>query len=340
MKNPRIHYVTSSYCSHARAANSYLGLIKAKYPIVATVESADIVIIHKEPHNYGAIFEAHPVLRQKYVIGYCVWEATELPEAYRRSISHVQEVWTCSQYCHNVFKNYHASVTRIPHTIHRPVICHEKDRQFVRTMTDYRDRHFYYLTITQKRDRRKNLRGLIRAFQNLSHSIPNARLIVKTSSNGSGIPHWDGPIVYIPGWFSESQINALYELAHVYVSLHHAEGWGLTLSDAMIFQKPVLATGYSGNLEFMNDENSILVDYSEENIHHGDCFGSFNAGMKWAYPDEEDAAKKMYMLYEAYHSSAIDQKIKNATERIKIFSPAVIADCIYQRLEQIGSFLR
>ena len=46
-----------------------------------------------------------------------------------------------------------------------------------------------------------------------------------------------------------------------YVSLHRAEGFGLTLAEAMAIGKPVIATGYSGNVDFMNDANSYLVDY-------------------------------------------------------------------------------
>jgi glycosyltransferase involved in cell wall biosynthesis len=44
-----------------------------------------------------------------------------------------------------------------------------------------------------------------------------------------------------------------------YISLHRSEGFGLTMAEAMYFSKPVIATGYSGNLEFMNEENSFLV---------------------------------------------------------------------------------
>ena len=44
-----------------------------------------------------------------------------------------------------------------------------------------------------------------------------------------------------------------------YASLHRAEGFGLTIADAMALGKPVVATGYSGNLEFMTDANGYLV---------------------------------------------------------------------------------
>ena len=46
-----------------------------------------------------------------------------------------------------------------------------------------------------------------------------------------------------------------------YVSLHRSEGLGLTMAEAMALGKPVIATVYSGNLQFMTPENSHLVDY-------------------------------------------------------------------------------
>src|SRR5688572_32239647 len=52
-----------------------------------------------------------------------------------------------------------------------------------------------------------------------------------------------------------------------YVSLHRSEGLGLTMAEAMARAKPVIATGYSGNLDFMNDANSYLVPYTRSEEH-------------------------------------------------------------------------
>ena len=54
---------------------------------------------------------------------------------------------------------------------------------------------------------------------------------------------------------------ALTALSDCYVSLHRAEGFGLGLAEAMALGRPVIATGYSGNLDFMTDENGYLVPY-------------------------------------------------------------------------------
>ena len=55
--------------------------------------------------------------------------------------------------------------------------------------------------------------------------------------------------------------SSLIALCDCYVSLHRAEGFGLGPAEAMWLGKPVIATGYSGNLDFMTPTNSLLVDY-------------------------------------------------------------------------------
>ena len=58
------------------------------------------------------------------------------------------------------------------------------------------------------------------------------------------------------------EIAALIAKADCYVSLHRSEGFGLTLADSMALGTPVIATGYSGNMDFMDERNSYLVDWT------------------------------------------------------------------------------
>ena len=65
----------------------------------------------------------------------------------------------------------------------------------------------------------------------------------------------------IDRYMTPSDKNALTATCDCYVSLHRSEGFGLTMAEAMYVGKPVIATGYSGNLDFMTAENGLLVDY-------------------------------------------------------------------------------
>ncbi|MFO1146555.1 MAG: hypothetical protein U1E33_08450 [Rhodospirillales bacterium] len=64
----------------------------------------------------------------------------------------------------------------------------------------------------------------------------------------------------------------------------------------MLLGKPVVATGFSGNVDFMNKENSLLVDYSVVPI--GKTILPYDADMRWAVPSEEHAAVLMRRLYD------------------------------------------
>ena len=57
------------------------------------------------------------------------------------------------------------------------------------------------------------------------------------------------------------ELNGLIQACDCYVSLHRSEGFGLTMAEAMLLGKPVIATGYSGNLEFMDRGNSLLIGH-------------------------------------------------------------------------------
>ncbi len=59
--------------------------------------------------------------------------------------------------------------------------------------------------------------------------------------------------------FSESDMIAFIGAFDILVSLHRSEGFGLTLAEAMAQGVAVIATGFSGNMQFMTDANARLV---------------------------------------------------------------------------------
>jgi glycosyltransferase involved in cell wall biosynthesis len=104
------------------------------------------------------------------------------------------------------------------------------------------------------------------------------------------------PAVILDSFLSKGEVNALISLADCYTSLHRSEGFGLPLAEAMYLKKPVIATAYSGNLDFMNVNNSFLVKYRLSEIKED--IGPYKAGSVWAEPDIEHAAALMRQVYE------------------------------------------
>ncbi len=92
------------------------------------------------------------------------------------------------------------------------------------------------------------------------------------------------PIVVLDRPLSLADLPRLYAAADVYVSASRGEGWGRPMLEAMACRIPVVATRWSGNLEFMHDENSVLLDVEGlcEIDHRAEI--AFYRGHRWAEP--------------------------------------------------------
>jgi glycosyltransferase involved in cell wall biosynthesis len=91
------------------------------------------------------------------------------------------------------------------------------------------------------------------------------------------------------------QSLALTAAADVVLSLHRSEGFGLVLAEAMLLGKPVVATGWSGNMDFMDDTTAMLVP--SRLVAPNDPRGVYRAcGAMWAEPDIQAAATMLRRL--------------------------------------------
>ena len=122
-----------------------------------------------------------------------------------------------------------------------------------------------------------------------------------------------------------------------YVSLHRAEGWGLTMAEAMAGGKPVIATAYSGNVDFMTPENSWMVPYRLVDIP--DTAGPYAGCRRWAEPDLDAAAAAMRDVYEHPDRAATKAQQGAADMRARAVSDAG-PDKIAARLAALRSLSR
>jgi hypothetical protein len=116
------------------------------------------------------------------------------------------------------------------------------------------------------------------------------------------------------------------------VSLHRSEGFGLTMAEAMYLGKPVIATAYSGNLDFMTDENSYLVDY--ELVPIGADAAPYPPGGEWAEPDVEHAARLMRRVFEDQAESR-DRGARAASAIRETHSAATAGARMAERLDVV-----
>jgi hypothetical protein len=138
----------------------------------------------------------------------------------------------------------------------------------------------------------------------------------------------------IDGVFSRSEVNSLMQAADCYVSLHRSEGFGLTMAEAMSLGKPVIATSYSGNLEFMSQANSYPVKYKLTAIETPQ--GPYREG-QWANPDVGHAAELMRFVFENRNEAkAVGRRAR--ADILRNLSPASTGEFMRNRLLRIAAF--
>lgn len=229
-------------------------------------------------------------------VGVWAWELEQFPKEMLSAATLFDEVWTLSQF----------SAASLRERIDKPVFVFPlavappeppQDSALVAVHESFQFLLIFdYLSVFE----RKNPLAVIEAFSSAFSPAEGPVLVVK-SINGDLKPldrervrlaAADRPdIVFMDDYVTKSERNALLASADAYVSLHRAEGFGLTMAEAMIMGKPVIATGYSGNLDFMTEENSFLVPYKLGEVPLG-C-DPYPAGAPWADPDVDAAARLM-----------------------------------------------
>ena len=118
-----------------------------------------------------------------------------------------------------------------------------------------------------------------------------------------------------------------------YVSLHRCEGFGLTMAEAMYFGKPCIATGYSGNMDFMTPSNSYPVGYRLVPLAQN--WGPYEAGDQWAEPEIDHAAALMQQVYTHPAEVARRGQIAAADMR-RAYSAAAVGQAIQRRLQLLA----
>ena len=110
----------------------------------------------------------------------------------------------------------------------------------------------------------------------------------------------------------------------------------MTMAEAMALGKPVIATAYSANLDFMTPNNSFLVGY--ELVRLEQDYGPYPRGSAWADPDLGHASGLMRHVYEnREHAREVAQR--GSRDIWRYLSPEAVGERIVRRLELIGERL-
>jgi glycosyltransferase involved in cell wall biosynthesis len=256
----------------------------------------------------GHDYFPHQLLRGTKRIGQWYWELSRTPDYWTRAIDLVDEIWAGSVFCAEAFQN---STTKGVHVI-PPLVAdwtHRPTKEARRAFPNLPPEAYVFMAIFDfaSGTRRKNPQGMIAAFTAAFPPIDRDRpyLVLKyhgtkydlraaadIEKSAAKDPH----IILMDGVFPDDKLYDLKDACDCYVSLHRAEGFGLNIAEAMLAEKPVICTGYSGNLDFTNEQNSFLVSYRLTKLNPGDYYHS--EGQEWAEPDFDDAVSDMQLVYQ------------------------------------------
>lgn len=133
-----------------------------------------------------------------------------------------------------------------------------------------------------------------------SDRIMTSRMIDKLLSE---VRKGEYPKVYmLHGALEPEEIQSVYQNKKVkaLVSATRGEGYGLPLLEAATAGLPVMATNFSGHLDFLNNGNFIKFDYDLSPVHQSRIDGQiFVPGTKWAEVKEEDFKSKVKKFYKS-----------------------------------------
>jgi glycosyltransferase involved in cell wall biosynthesis/SAM-dependent methyltransferase len=274
----------------------------------------------------------------KYTIGVWAWETDAVPASWDHAFALVDEIWVYSSYIVELLSHVApVPVVRVPLPILPPSTTETQLSIDVPDAFTFLFVFDFFSTLP-----RKNPLGLIDAFKRAFKPGEGPHLLLK-SFNGDYKPDrlaqlqaaTDGraDIHVVDKFLPESERARLMERCDAYVSLHRAEGFGLTLGEAMALGKPVIATGFSGNLDFMTATNSYLVDYEMTRV--GPDAENYPADGQWAEPDLDHAAALMREVWE--DQDAARQRGARASHDIAAgFSIQGVGDLARRRLKRLS----
>jgi glycosyltransferase involved in cell wall biosynthesis len=284
--------------TESRREHSFLTENESRHRVLLTsINSDQLIAAH---HRIEPDF-----FNNRYVIGQWFWELEESPWWFSDAYPYVDELWAPSRFIESMLirsvpERIHVEYVPLP--VHAPEIDVALDRQYFGL-----DDRFMFLFMFDFMSvmKRKNPLGLIKAFAQVLSNGDGPQLVIKTINGDKRPVEYEAlkaavdaqsGVTLIDKYFTKIETATLTSLADCYVSLHRSEGLGLTMSEAMALGIPVIATGYSGNLDFMNNENSLLVPSSQVAV--GEGAEGYSPHAMWVEPDISAAASHMRDVYQ------------------------------------------
>lgn len=290
----------------------------------------NLVVANADASEHMRFWIPEHVRRGKVNVGYWVWETEALPERWKDSARGLDAILAPSHYAARAI----ARTVDVP--VHTLPIALDLGQLGVAMPDRARfglPEHalvFGFFFDTKSVLERKNPSAVIDAFEQAFGNRDDVCLVLKVNTPLPGNYEYERlgmkargiNVRWIERTLNIADTHALMASLDVYVSLHRSEGFGLTMAEAMAMGKPVIATGYSGNMDFMDADSALLVDHVVEASVRD--HGPYPAGSRWATPSVAHCARLMQRLEDRAERSGIGARGQERVRRL--LDPVALAE--------------
>jgi glycosyltransferase involved in cell wall biosynthesis len=243
-------------------------------------------------------------LAGRRIIGYWAWELPTLAPEWHAGAPFVHEVWTLSRFSAAALETLMPGQVRVvpPPLAIRPPCPAALDRAAFALPADAVVVLVSFSLASSFA--RKNPLAAIAAFRAAFGDRADRLLLLKVGNPGHFPQDFarireavaDAPNIRLETrTLPAADSLALTRAADIVLSLHRSEGFGLVPAEAMFLERAVVATGWSGNMDFMDETSAALVGYRL--VPARDPRGVFEApGALWAEADPAEAVAQLRRL--------------------------------------------
>jgi glycosyltransferase involved in cell wall biosynthesis len=294
-------------CAQAGFLRGTVSLGVGRRPDVSAVPADAMLVLTVNAPSLPLMLARAPrsLLAGGRVVASMAWELSVVPNAWRVADRFVHEIWACSDFCAAALEPVLPGRVRVvpyPLAMLNPPSAPADRADFGLPPGAVVTTVIFGLGSSFTR---KNPLAAIAAFKLAFGDRPDQVLAVKFSG-AAAFPAEaaqiraaveDVPNIFLfEGSWPAARIAALLAESHIVLSLHRAEGFGLVPAQAMLLGIPVVATAYSGNLQFMDEQSAALVGYQLVPVEDPARVYGKTPGAVWAEPDVGDAAEQLRRL--------------------------------------------
>src|SRR5215471_7824592 len=295
----------------------------------------DMHLFHGIPPEWARL-----AFRLPNAIAMTVWETDTMPTQWRNILSHVLEVWLPSEFNVSVFSGaLKTPIFKLPHPL-LPLQCNDNHLDMPLSLQTI-EHEFVFYSIFEWQERKGPLE-LLEAYWSAFPTETDTLLLIKTNPGAVSVARQamekvrqqvdsEARVEVCCEAWSEAHIAALHARGDCYVSLHRGEGWGYPLFEAASRGTPVIATGYSGPLDYLKPQEHHLVRYALQQVRQP--YAYYHPSMQWAEPDVAHAVECMRWVY-THRDLAKEQAAKAAEPLQRAFALETIGAMARDRLVQ------